>query len=253
VPSIHQEGLIMRDPTRDAPKLTDVAERVARAWSIGEHTAEISTARHHLDKPHHRLGEYITMSREAGACGAQVAELLGAELGWRVIDRQFIEQIAQRYRLSPSMLELVDETVSDWAHDILGPYLDHRVVPHEKYAVYLDRVAYALARRGNVILVGRGAHCVLPRDQGMAVRLVASEKFRIRHIMEKMGVNETIARRRMIEVDRGRLDFVMRFFHRDAADPHLYDLVVHVDRFGAEGAAKLIADAYRHTFAPAHA
>jgi len=239
----------MTDPIREAPKIAAAAERQARAWSFGEHAADAVAAIRRTDRPHPRLGDYITLSREAGACGTLVAELLGKQLGWRVVDRQFVEQVAQRYHLSPTMLELVDETVADWAHDIVGPYLDHRVVPHEKYAVYLERVAYSAARRGNVILVGRGVQCVLPRDQGMAVRLVASEKFRIHQIAERLGVNESLARRHMTETDRGRVDFVMRFFHRDVADPHLYDVVVQVDRFGIEGAAQWIAETYRRWFA----
>jgi hypothetical protein len=241
----------MGDPTREAPKVAAAAERQARAWSLGQETAEFAASSMRHDTPHQHLGNYISLSREAGACGGQVAESLGKQLGWRVVDRQFVEQVAHRYHLSPTMLELVDETVSDWVHDILGPCLDPRVVPHEKYAVYLNRVAFTAARRGNVILVGRGAQFVLPRDQGMAVRLIASEKFRIHRIMERLGVNESTARRTMIEVDRGRADFVTRFFHHDVANPHLYDLVVHVDRFGLEGAATLIAQTYQRWFARA--
>jgi len=43
----------------------------------------------------------------------------------------------------------------------------------------------------------------------------------------------------------------MRFFHHDVADPHLFDLVIHADRFGPEGAAEAIVAAYRHVCAAA--
>jgi hypothetical protein len=64
--------------------------------------------------------------------------------------------------------------------------------------------------------------------------------------MEEHGLAEAQARRYMAEVDRGRRDFVIRFFHHDITDPHLFDLVIQADRLGAEGAAEAIVAAYRH-------
>ena len=50
--------------------------------------------------------------------------------------------------------------------------------------------------------------------------------------------------RRGVEVDRGRREFVARYFHHDIDDPHLYDLVINVERFGPEAVAEKIVEAY---------
>jgi cytidylate kinase len=83
----------------------------------------------------------------------------------------------------------------------------------------------------------------------MAVRIIASEKYRLAHWMEQHGLSEAQARQRMAELDRGRREFVLRHFHHDINDPHLFDLVIHVDRLGPEGAAELIVDTYRRLYA----
>ena len=58
--------------------------------------------------------------------------------------------------------------------------------------------------------------------------------------MDRTGLDEAAARRRMEEIDRGRREFVEQFFHHDCNDPHLYDLTINVDHFGTAGAAAQI-------------
>jgi cytidylate kinase len=236
----------MKEQTREEPTILAAAERQMQAWSL---TQEISERMIRVDcgQPITRpLGHFISMSREAGADGGHIAALVGRELGWEVLDKCLLDRVAERYRLSRQMLEIVDETQSNWAYDLLGQWLDPKIIPHEKYFVLLSRVILATARRGNVVLVGRGATFLLPRDEGLAVRIVASEKYRIEKLMARHEVDAAQARAMMVELDRGRRDFAQKFFHRDIDDPHYYDLVVNADRLGPEGASRQIVTAYRN-------
>ncbi len=234
----------MKEHTREEPRIISAAERQMRAWSLVQEAAQGASQSLPVDAPHARLGNFITISREAGAGGSQIAEIVGQRLGWDVFDRNLVACVAERYHLSQPMLELVDETGSNWAYDIFGPWLDRKIIPHEKYVVHLARIVIAAARRGNVVIVGRGGAFLLPPGRGLAVRIIASEKYRLRRIMEKYAMAETQARQYIATVDRGRREFVARFFHRDVADPHLYDLVINVDFLGLEAAAEEIAAAW---------
>jgi cytidylate kinase len=80
----------------------------------------------------------------------------------------------------------------------------------------------------------------LPREKVLAVRLVAPEGFRLKRIMQSTKLGEREALRYMHELDRGRREFVQRFFHHDITDPHLYDLLINTERLGIEGAAEEI-------------
>jgi cytidylate kinase len=115
----------------------------------------------------------------------------------------------------------------------------------------------AAARRGNMVIVGRGGQFLLPPGRGLAVRIIASEPYRVRQTMEEYSVDEAKAKQLVAAADRGRKEFVARFFHRDLADPQLYDLVIKVDAFGPEATAQQIVAAWgqrrtaRHAAVPA--
>lgn len=240
----------MKEQCREDPKILAAAERQMHQWSLAQQFAEEAVRAYRFDDPHRRkVGSYIAVSREAGSGGSQIAALIGEKLGWDVLDKNVVDRVAERFQLPKEMLELVDETHANWVYDTLGAWMDPKVISHEKYVVRLCRVVWAAARRGNVVFVGRGAHFLLPRDRGMAVRIIASEKYRLRHLMEQHGCNESQARHFMTELERDRQEFVKRYFHRDILDPHLFDLVVQVDRLGTEGAADLIVDAYHRFYA----
>jgi cytidylate kinase len=148
--------------------------------------------------------------------------------------------MADRFHLSKEMLSLVDETPGNWVYDVLGTWMDPALIPHEKYVMRLGRLVLAAARRGKVILVGRGARFLLPPNKGLAVRIIAPLAYRVSHIMEHMGGTAAAARTWVENADRERYDFVRRYFRRDVADPHLYDVIINVDRIGPEAAVQTI-------------
>jgi hypothetical protein len=225
------------------PKMVAAAERQMRNWVLGEQVANRKTEDSLPGRGAQQAVRYISISREAGARGGEIAQLVGKELGWEVLDKTLLDVIADRYQLCRAMLELVDETKVNWAHDVLGTFLDSHIIPHEKYLVHLARIVRLAGRQGNVVIVGRGAHFLLPRAQGLAVRVVASEKYRAQQLMERLGCDAAKARRMMIEIDRGRAEFVQRFFHHNIGDPCLYDLVVNVEQLGVTAATALIVKA----------
>jgi cytidylate kinase len=234
----------VKEHTREEPKIISAAEREMRQWVFNEQARERSATESGILRRTKLLGDYITISREAGACGEEVAQIVGRKLGWEVMDKNILDHVAERYKLSRETLELVDETTINWAYDILGTWLDRKVISQEKYVVRLTRIILAAARRGNVVFVGRGTQFLLPRERGLSVRIIAPEKYRVRELMRCQGLDEAKARRRLIELDRGRREFVQRFFRHNVADPHLYDLVLNVERFGPEGTAEIIVGAY---------
>ncbi len=235
----------MKEATREEPKIVAAAERQMRAWDMAHQIADRMLR---LDPDHGRgrkVGPYISISREAGAGGEELAQLLGQKLGWEVLDKELVDKVAEHFRLSRPMLELVDETKSTWVHDVLGPWVDPKLISHEKYVVDLGRVIISAARQGHVIFVGRGAQFILPPEAGISIRLIASEKFRVERVAVVMDSTPEQARHYIATIDRDRREFVKRFFRRDIEDPHLYDLIINVERVGLPAAANLIVESCR--------
>jgi cytidylate kinase len=233
----------MKEHTREEPRIVAAAERQMHAWALAQEIADKAVR---VDPSHRLTAEvmpYVTISREAGACGSEIAEMVGEQLGWQVLDKALLDHIAERFKLSRAMLELVDEKPGSWADDLVDATLDSQVIPHEKYLHHLMCVALAAAKRESVVFVGRGVQFLLPRPAGMAVRIIASDKFRLDRLTQRLGLADADARRYLAQVDQGRREFVLRYFHHDIDDPHLYDLVINAEGLGPVGAAEQIVAA----------
>jgi hypothetical protein len=235
----------MKEQTPIEPKTAAAAERQMFAWATKSELMDRTVRSQGEPLPTSRSVSFITISREAGAGGSEIGSELARRLDWRLFDKNLLDQIADRFHVCRRMLELVDETQSSWVYDVLGTWMDCQIVPHEKFVSLLNRVVLAAARGEHAVFVGRGAQFILPRKQLLAVRLVASPKYRVRQLMERLRLNECDARRAMIETDRGRRDFVERFFHHDINDPHCFDLVINVELCGRDGAVSEILSAMK--------
>lgn len=237
----------MNSPIHQDTRLAAFAEKKMRTWARFQETAA-GAASHHQVGPSQAEGVcYVAISREAGAAGAVVARLVGERLGWEVYDRNLLDQIAERYKESRLMLDLVDETANNWVYDVLGTWMDRQIIPHEKYFVQLSRMIQVLARAASAVFVGRGAQFLLPRSNTCAVRIVASEGFRAERVRQRhnSGLQEALDWVR--RTDRDRHEFIHHFFHQDIDNPHLYDLLLNVERLGPAGAADQIVEAVRRS------
>ncbi len=230
----------MKEQTREDPKILAAAERQMQAWVLNQQISDQSIESRTRHRPTECCVEFIAVSRETGAGASEVAAELGRRLGWDVCDRSLLDDVAERFRVSRTMLDLVDETETSWVYDVLGTWMDRNIVTHDKYVAHLTRVVVAAARRGKVVLVGRGAQFLLPRQHGLAVRIVAPMAHRIARVMRRDNITEAAARRYVQRKDAGRREFVERFFHHDIEDPHLYDMVINVERLGIGGAVEQI-------------
>jgi cytidylate kinase len=142
-------------------------------------------------------------------------------------------------------LEYVDEQTASWFHETFGRWLDQKLVSQTDYLRQLGKAVFLAAQHESMIFIGRGVHFMLPREAGMAVRLVEPRKRRIARVAVERGCKERDAEKYVDETDRGRADFVRRYFHQDVADASLYDLVINLAHTSREDAVELIATACR--------
>jgi hypothetical protein len=120
--------------------------------------------------------------------------------------------------------------------DCLGPGL---------YLDYLNEVLNKIASEGRAAVVGKGANFVLRRENRFAVRMVAPLEIRIENICRTSGIPAKDARKRILNRDRRRERFVKKSFDRTRTDPKVYDLLLNVERLGADSAAEAIIAAYK--------
>lgn len=149
----------------------------------------------------------ITVTREYGAGGYEVAHLLAESLGWELLDRELLHRAAAVEHLPDAELERLDEKAISLADRFrLHP-------PHQQYIHGLREAARQAAAKGNVVLVGRGTgHLIDDTPNVLHLRLVAPKEWRARRMSQREGWTYARALARCTEEDRARERFLRYFF-----------------------------------------
>lgn len=225
----------------EIPAVQRIVSRQMHKWSSESRAADERRAA--LDPRPPARPVWITISREPGAGARTVAGLLRARLGFEVYGRELLDRMAEGSPTARAALERVEDGPHDALREAVQMSLDREYPGHHAYLKRLVAIASALAARGSVVLIGRGLHFVLPDDQGLRVRLIASFEYRVRHVVRTHGLSETDAAKWITETDRSQNELVQHMLHRDLRDVHGYDMVLDVERLTPGVCADMITTA----------
>lgn len=175
----------------------------------------------------------ITLSRELGSGGDEIAVAVAERLGLRLAGREVINRAARQAGVPEVALAEIDEL------GLLG------VKPAaEALRLYRETVAQVineLADTGNLLLVGRGGQVVLADRPGVLhVRVIAPRAQRVACVQARCNLPAEIAAARVDASDRARADYLRRHHNVRADDPTLYDLVLNMARLSVPTAVDLI-------------
>ena len=190
-------------------------------------------------------GPWIALSRELGSGGSELAVLLGAELGWRIYDREILQAVAAETRRDEWTLERFDEKGVRTFGEYLAPLILLTDPGQSRYLVDLTHVVQRLGGEGRAILVGRGANFILDPAFGLRVRAVAPAADRAEALAHELGLALDEASRRVEASDEAQRKFVWQAFQRKIEDSAGYDLVVHPRALGFQSAVAAILAAAR--------
>lgn len=187
----------------------------------------------------------ITLSREVGSGGGEIAEILASELRWDLWDRRLVDEIARTAHVRASVVQSLDEhtmsEISLIAHELMGARL-----LDTGYRRHLAEIILTIARHGKAVIVGRGANYLLPR--ALNVRVIAPLDQRAERLARREQIPVAEARKRCVACDRERADFVRHLFHRDINDPQCYDVVINTGNLNVVRVAHIIVAGVRERF-----
>ncbi|MFZ1037699.1 MAG: cytidylate kinase-like family protein [Smithella sp.] len=188
-------------------------------------------------------GPIITLSREPGAGGSEIARKLSKALGMDLIGGQIIQHVADSAKMSRKVIESLDEKEVKFRDTLLfSMFGENRPWPGE-FLQHLIKVIGSIGIFGNVILVGRGANFVLPREKTFKVRIIAPMELRIKHFMEDRGYTKVEAEQYIIKTENNRKAFVRKYYGADVTDPKHYDIVINTEKISLAGAIESIISA----------
>ena len=197
----------------------------------------------------------ITISRQYGAGGSEVARLVAEALGWRVVDNELVEAVAARAGLPVVEVAERDERCATFVERLARALAvaSPEVFPPPDSAGAAVEVAEAdlvkitetvvaeVAAQGRVVLVGRAAPAVLSREKdALHVKLVAPRAFRIQVAAARLGCSAEKAAHVLDDTDKMRGRYSREYYHRDWNDPLNYHIVINTGVVGFEGAADVV-------------
>lgn len=238
----------MSTPRAVQDVVTRQAEKQLRVWSRRAEVIDRIEHEHELEVVKMSMRPFIAISRETGAAASEVALAVADELQWEVLDRDLLHRLAQEAHVSERQIAHLDETGSTWITGLINHWINSDSFNREQYLSRLRLLLLRATRLTSHVIVGRGAQFLLPRESGMAVRVIAPLRKRIERVMRKYQWPRSRAEAHIQATDSDRDSFVREFFHHDVSDPHLYDLVINMEFFDVDSAASLIVGQFQRRF-----
>jgi cytidylate kinase len=189
----------------------------------------------------------ITISREPAAGGTTLARSVAAVLGYACWDQELLTRIAERSGEIESVIAEVDERVNSSVSEFIRTLMVG-LVAQDDYRAVLTKVVESIADQGAAVIVGRGGHFILGGRRALRVRVVCDRAERVRRMMQRDNVGESVAARRIRDMGAGIAQFMRHHFHRDVTDPHHYDVVVNTGSLAVAQATNVVVGAYAARF-----
>jgi len=175
----------------------------------------------------------ITISRQMGSLGSQVAEEAARRLGYKMVMRQLINQAALRAGVPEVALATIDES------GLLGIKPSAKDIQAYHHAV--RQVLFEIAKDGMVVIVGRAGQVILHDIPGVIhIRVIAPRELRIERLASDKGLAIETAAAMVDRSDKARTGYLKRYYHTDVNNPQLYDLIINMSRLDIPAAAGMI-------------
>lgn len=187
----------------------------------------------------------MTISREFGAQGSELADAIGKRTGFAVWDKALVHAIAEKVGRNETVLRSVDEQRRKVIEDAVHTALVSSSLSNTHYLRALMRLIHTIAAHGKSIIVGRGAHFILDPASIFRIRVVCPLEQRVRFYAEQTNLSLRTARKKVIEIDALREDFIKYHFKKNADLPEDYDLLINTGVYDLQQSIDIIATAYK--------
>ncbi len=194
----------------------------------------------------------ITIEREYGSGGGEIAQLLSKQLGWKLWDQLLTEEIARLADCPKSVVEGREEKTDPLYYRLFKSFLRGsyegslnahklKLVDSECILKFTEQVVQHAAKTGNSIIVGRGSQQFLKnRQDTLRIFLYAPREDKVRRLMAR-GKSADEAEQLVDTVDRERIDFIQKYFHVEWPDRVVYQSMINTT-IGEEAVVRMILD-----------
>jgi hypothetical protein len=180
----------------------------------------------------------VTVEREYGCGGGEIAARLAQRLGWKLWDQLLTEEIARLAHCSQAVVEQREERTDPLYYRLFKSFLRGsyegslnapklNLVDSENIVKMSQRVVVHAAGKGNCVIVGRGSQLFLSnREDALRVFLYAPREDKVRRLLAR-GKTERDAEELVDTVDRERAGFLEKYFRVVWPDRAVYHVMIN--------------------------
>lgn len=198
------------------------------------------------------FGPVITISREYGCYGGEIARLLADKINhkikpksesdeWVFVSHQVLHDASNTMGTEPKEIShIFGAQEKSFLGDLVSLFSKDKYITDSHIKRTISRVVKSYAEQGKAIIVGR-AGCVIAKhiEKSIHVKLVAPFSWRVAHIKDRFNITCAEAESKVKETDKRRETF-MEFFRGKKPDSELFDLILNRSRLTSEEIANTI-------------
>ena len=186
----------------------------------------------------------ITISREYGSGGRQIAQKLAENLGFDYYDKSIMEITAKESDLPESYVEAKEETMTNsFLYDLFSQYqtLTEEKTELDKLYEIEAKIVREVADKGNCVIVGRCADFILKDISNcFNVFLYAKKDFKVQQIMQREHLEEMAAMKHMNDTNKKRFAHYKYYTGRVWGLSKNYNLCLDVSTLGTDAIVAMI-------------
>jgi len=181
----------------------------------------------------------ITISRQVGSGGDEIALKVCKILGYAYLDKSLIVSAIKR-------LDVSEKDIADFSEDAYRVKSLMEAIDDEECLSAIQSVIKDFANMGRTVIVGRGGQTILKDEEGVLhVRIVAPLGARVERIAKSEELSREAALQLIQDRDKATAEYLRRFYNIDWDDPSIYDMILNTSKMDLETAAELIASVAR--------
>ncbi len=187
---------------------------------------------------------YITITRQYGSGGREVANLVAKKLGIHCYDRKIVHLAADKLNGSnePLSAEATEDLIKTSYNmpGSLGDYAFESIPFYNQMFKEQSSAIIKLAQQGSAVFIGRCADYILKDyPNRYSIFIYADDEFRQNRAKDHYG-NNTL--KELDKEDKNRKRYYAYYTGETWGDPKNYDLMINVSHLGLEKAADLIIE-----------
>jgi cytidylate kinase len=194
----------------------------------------------------------VTIEREYGSGGGDIAQLLASRLGWKLWDQQLTEEIARIANCPKEVVEHREERTDPLYYRLFKSFLRGSyegsisaqkltMVDSETILKMTQKVVEHAAKKGQSVIVGRGSqHFLRDRPDVLRIFLYADRESKVARLMAR-GKSHEEAEELVDHVDLERADYIRKYFGVDWPTRTTYHAMINTV-IGDEAAVQIIRE-----------